>query len=59
MATRGRELVATDEPAVVAEPLLDSIVVENGQGNGGLSNSASADESDWAKVLSKVDCIID
>jgi len=30
VGARGRELVAADEPPVVTEPLLDSIVVEDG-----------------------------
>ena len=59
MSTGGRELVATDEPAVVAKLLLDSIVVENGQGNGGLSNTTSADESNWAEVPSETYYLLD
>ena len=59
MGTRGGEFVATDEPAVVAKPLLDSIVVENRQRNGGLSNPPGADESDWTEVFSKVDYLLD
>ena len=43
MGTRGGELVATNESTVVAKVLLDPIMVENGQGDGGLANSASAD----------------
>ena len=46
MGPGGWELVAADEPAVVAEPLLDSIMVENGQGDGGLPNPSDANESD-------------
>ena len=59
MGTGGRELVAADEPAVVAIPLLDSIVVENFQGDRGLPNPARADESDWAKVFGEIDCLLD
>ena len=55
MCTGGGELITADEPAVVTKPLLDPIVVENDQGDGGLANSASADESDWDKVLSEID----
>jgi hypothetical protein len=53
VGTGGWELVATDEPAVVAKPLLDSIVVENGQGDGGFPDPAGADESDWTKVFER------
>ena len=59
MSTRGGELVATNEPAIVDKSLLDSIVVENSQGDGGFADSAGPDESDWAKVLSEIDCLRD
>ena len=56
---RGRELVTTDEATVVAKPLLDPIMVKNGQGDRRLADSASTDESDWNKVLSKIDYLLD
>ena len=59
MGTGGWELVAADEPAVVVIPLLDSIMVENFQGDRGFPNPAGADESDWATVLGKIDCLLD
>ena len=59
MNTRCGELVATDEPTVVAKPVLDSIVVENGQGDGRFSNSASTNKSDRNKVLSQIDYLFD
>ena len=46
MSTGGRELIATDEATVVAKLLFDPIVVEDGQGNRGLADSARANESD-------------
>ena len=55
----GGELVATDEQTVIAKPPLDSIVVENSQGNRGLADSASADESDWNEVLGEIDYLPD
>ena len=58
MCTRGRELVAADKPAVMAESLPDSIVVKNGEGDGGLPNPSGADESDWAEVFGKIDCLL-
>ena len=48
-------MVTTDEATVVAKPLLDPIVVEDGQGDGCLANSASTDEGDWSEVLSEID----
>ena len=59
MDTRGRELVAADEATVVAESLLDSTVVEDGQSNRGLPNTAGADESNWVKVFCEINCLLD
>jgi len=59
MCARGRELVTPDESTVVTKPLLDPVVVENGQGNGGLPDSASTDESDWSKLLGEIDYLLD
>jgi len=42
----------------MAKPLLDPVMVENGQGDRGLADTASTDESDWNKVLSKVDYLL-
>jgi len=43
----------------VTKPLLDPIVVKNGQSDGGLPDSASTDKSDWSKVLGEVDYLLD
>ena len=43
----------------MAKSLLDPVVVENGQGYGGLSDSASTDEGDWDEVLSEIDYLFD
>ena len=59
MSTRGGELVATDESTVVAKPLLDPVVVENGQGNGCLPDSSGTDESDRNEVLGEVKYLLD
>ena len=59
MNRRGRELIATDEPTFVAESFLDLIVVENGQGNAGLPYPSSTDESDWKKVFSEMDHLLE
>ena len=58
VSTRGRKLVATDEPTVGAEPLLDAIVVEDRQSNGGLANTAGANEGDWVEVLGEIDYLL-
>ena len=59
MWTRGGEFVTANESAVVTEPLLDPVVVENGQGDRGLADSASTDEGDWGEVLSEIDNRLD
>jgi hypothetical protein len=59
MRERGGELVATNEPTVVTEPLFDPIVVENGQGDGGLANSAGTDESDRSEVFCESNDLLD
>ena len=48
-------LVAADELTVVAKSALDSVMVENSQGDGRLSDSASADESDRSEALGETD----
>ena len=59
MDRRRRELVATDESTFVAESLLDLIVVEDGQGDAGLPDPSSTDQSDWAEALSEIDQLPD
>ena len=44
--TGSGELVATDEAPVGAESLFDTIVMEDSEGNGCLSNSTGTDEGD-------------
>ena len=59
MSERGGELVAANEPAVVAKTLLDAIVMEDGQGNGCLADSTSTDESKWSEGFSQADYLLD
>jgi len=40
MSTRRGELIAADEPTVIAKPLLDAAVVQDGQDDGRLADSA-------------------
>jgi hypothetical protein len=59
MNTRSWELVATDEPTVVAKPLLDSILVEDGQSDGRLPDPPCTDESDGCGVFSEANNLLD
>ena len=59
MSTRGRELVATDESAVVAKPVPDAIVMEDGQCDGCLANPSNTNESDRCQVFCETDDLPD
>ena len=59
MTERGGELVATDEPTVVAKPFLDAVIVEDGQGDGGLSDPTDTDEGEWGEIFCEADDLID
>ena len=53
------ELVTTDEPTVVTKSLFDPIVVEDGQDDGCLADSAGADQGDWSEALCEMDDLLD
>ena len=55
MDPRCRELIATDESAVVAKSILDAIVVEDSEGDGRFSNPPCTDESDRLEVFRETD----
>ena len=59
MDRRGGELVAADEPAVVSEPLPDSVVVEDGQSDGSFPDSLCTDEGDRSEILCETDDALD
>jgi hypothetical protein len=59
MSTRSRELVATDEPAVLAEPFLDAVVVEDGQSNRRLPDPPYANESDGCEFFGETNDLLD
>ena len=59
MGERGGELVATNEPPVVTEPLFDAMMVKNSQGDGGLSDSAGANESERSEVFRTANDLLD
>jgi len=56
---RGGELITANESTVMTKPLLDPVVVENGQGNGGLADSTGTNQGDWNKILGEIDCLLD
>ena len=53
MSERGWELVTSNEPAILAEPLLDAIMMEDSQGDGRLADSAGTNQSDRSEVFDK------
>jgi len=59
MRERGGELVTTDEPAVVAETLFDAIVVEDGESDGRLADSANTNESEGNEVFCQTGELLD
>ena len=59
MSECGRELVALDESSILAEPLLDAMVMKNGQSDGCLSDSTRTDESNWGQILGETDDPLD
>ena len=58
MGEGGGELIATDEPTIVAETLLDAIVVEDCQSDGCLADPSWTDESDWGEVFSETNDLL-
>ena len=59
MCTRSGELVATDEPTVLAKPLLDAILVENSPGDGCLPDPSCTDESDGCEGFGETNDLLD
>jgi hypothetical protein len=59
MSTRSWELVTPDEPTVHIEPLLDVIMVEDRERDGGFPNSPSTNESDGFQVFGKSNDLLD
>ena len=58
VSERGGELVAADEPAVVAKPSLGAIVVEDAHRNARLSDSAGTDEGNWSEEFCETDHLL-
>jgi hypothetical protein len=59
MSTRSWELVTTNEPAVLAESLLDAIVVEDSQGDRCLPDPPYTKESDGCEIFGETDNLLD
>jgi len=59
MDRRRWELIASDEPTILAKPLLDAIVMEDFQSDGCLANPASTDESNRNQVVCQIDDLLD
>jgi hypothetical protein len=59
MSTGSQELVTTDESAVIAESVLDAIVVEEGESDGGFSDSPCANKGDGFEVFGETDELLD
>ena len=59
MAVRGCKLVATDESTVIAEPLLDPIVMKDGKRNRRLSDPSRTDQSDGLEVFGQANDLLD
>ena len=53
------ELIAADESTIVAEPLLDAVVVQDGQRDGCLANPAGTNKGDWSQVFCKANDFLD
>jgi len=58
MVERRRESVTSDEPTILAEPLLDAIVMEDIQSDGGLADPANTEESDWTETFCQGDNLV-
>ena len=59
MNARCRELITTDKPAVIAKPVLDTVVVENSEGDGCFPDAPCTNESEGFEVFSKIDDPLD
>ena len=59
MSECGRELVASNESTILAKPLLGTMVVKNGQGNGCLADSSRTDECNWSQIFGETNDPLD
>ena len=59
MVERRRELITSDEPTILPEPLLDAIVMEDSQRDGRLSDPARTDQSDRSETFRQSHDLVD
>ena len=59
MDAGGGELIAADESTLVTKTLLGAIVMEDGESDGGFSDSPWTDESDWSEIFSEINDLFD
>ena len=59
MSERGRELVTPNKPTIVAEPLFDTIVMEDGQSGRRLADSANTDQGGRREALCEGNNLLD
>ena len=59
MSEHGWELVASDEPKLLAKPLFDTIMMKDGQSDGCLTNPVSTNESNWGKIFGETNNPLD
>ena len=59
MSVRWGELVTADKSTVVPKPLLDAVVMEDGQSDGRFPDPAWADQGDWSEAFSEDDNPLD
>ena len=45
------ELVTSNEPTILAEPLLDTIMMEDSKSDGRFADSANTNESGWGETF--------
>jgi hypothetical protein len=55
---RSGELVTTNEPTIIAKPLPDAIVMEDGQRDGCFTDPSGTDESDGLQVFSETEDLL-
>jgi hypothetical protein len=59
MDDRCWEPVTLDEPTILAEPLLDAIVMEDSQSDRRLADPTSTNQSDWGETFCQANDLLD
>ena len=58
MGEGGGELVASDDPPIVTETLLDAVVVEDCESDRCFADPSWTDQSDWGQVFSETNNLL-